>query len=81
MTIQPQLVNISPYKIIFTPNYADLRDLSSIVVSRIFTLFVIKSTSIPKLEVEGNSKILRTPVRGVSVPRFGCFFGKSPNGL
>ena len=38
MTIHPQLVNISPKKIIFTPKYVDLRALSSIVASRIYAL-------------------------------------------
>ena len=49
MTILPQLVNISPQKVMFTPKYVDLRALSSNVASRINALFVVKSTSVPKL--------------------------------
>ena len=68
MTIHPQLVNISP-KWIFTPKYVDLRALSSIVASRIYTLFDVKSTSVPKLGGGewgqanlGNAKILRDTI-------------------
>ena len=47
ITIHPQLVNISPKKITFTLKYVDLRALSSIVASRIYALFDVKSTSVP----------------------------------
>ena len=49
MTILPQLVNISPKKVMFPPKYVDLRALSSNVASRIYAFFVVKSTSVPKL--------------------------------
>ena len=52
MTLHPQLVN-NFSKIIFTPKYVDSRALSSIVASRIYALFVVKSTS---------AKILRAPI-------------------
>ena len=48
MTLHPQLVN-NFSKIIFTPKYVDSRALLSIVASRIYALFVVKSTSVPKL--------------------------------
>ena len=48
MTILPQLVNISSQKVMFTPKYVDLRALSSVVASRIYAFFVVKSI----LEVE-----------------------------
>ena len=48
MTILPQLVNISPKKVMFTPKYVDLRALSSVVASRIYALFVVKSTRVPR---------------------------------
>ena len=68
MTLHPQLVN-NFSKIIFTPKYVDSRALSSIVASQIYTLFVVKSTSVPKLwgggkgvrANFGKAKILRPP--------------------
>ena len=53
MTIHPHLVNISPQKVFFTPKYVDLRALLSIVASCIYTLFVVKSGSVPKLVFDG----------------------------
>ena len=49
MTILPQLVNISPKNVMFTPKYVDLGALSSVVASRIYALFVVKSTRVPRL--------------------------------
>ena len=49
MTILPRLVNISPQKVMFTPKYVDLCALSSVVASRIYALFVVKSTRVPRL--------------------------------
>ena len=57
MTIHHQLVNISPKKIIFTPKYVDLRALSSVVASRIYALFVVKSTRVPRLGGGGQANL------------------------
>ena len=46
---------------LFTPKYVDLRALSSIVASRIYALFVVKSTSVPKLGGGGVKPILAMP--------------------
>ena len=56
MTILPRLVNISPKKVMFTPKYVDLRALSSVVASRIYALFVVKSTRVPRLGGGGSSQ-------------------------
>ena len=57
MTILPQLVNISPKKVMFTPKYVDLRALSSVVASRIYALFVVKSTRVPRLGGGGQANL------------------------
>ena len=49
MTILPRLINIPPKKVMFTPKYVDLRALSSVVANRIYALFVVKSTRVPRL--------------------------------
>ena len=49
MTILPWLVNISTQKVMFTPEYVDLRALLSIVASRIYAFFVVKFTRVPRL--------------------------------
>ena len=57
MTILPRLVNISPQKVMFTPKYVDLRALSSVVASRIYALFVVKSTRVPRLGGGGQANL------------------------
>ena len=57
MTILPRLVNISPKKVMFTPKYVDLRALSSVVASRIYALFVVKSTRVPRLGGGGQANL------------------------
>ena len=57
MTILPRLVNISPQKVMFTPKYVDLRALSSVVASRIYALFVVKSTRVPRLGGGGQASL------------------------
>ena len=62
MTILPQLVNISPKNVMFTPKYVDLRALSSVVANRIYTLFVVKSTRVPSKANLGNARIFTASV-------------------
>ena len=55
MTIYPRIVKIF-CKMIFTPKYVDLRVLSSIVASRIYAFFVVKSTRVSRLGGGGSSQ-------------------------
>ena len=71
ITNYPQLVN-NFSQMNFTPKYVDLRALSSIVPSRIYALFVLKSTSVPKFGGGGggqanfgNAKIVTAPVLAI----------------